>query len=474
VRRLPPLILLAFLLIPRSGVADACWDAARPLAAQGQWAAVEKTLRGFPARTRPCQLLLAEALIHQEKHTFALEILRALIEADPGDAAARAILGAALMGMGDHESLLAVAQELPATPSGDPWTGVLEHQRAAAEFRAGDARQARVRLHRLLGSPAGHIYRDEADRFLDLTWLYSYGARTNPRIDLATGIQYDSNAAFDPSDPDLSVIEDAPAAWRGWLSAAARVPILWGYRTVLQANAGAYRSFHSTALANDFNYTDFSGGLALSHRMVWGDRDAVLEVAWQSRIGFLDGGPLLPEPGFFAFIESHSGAAGFRVEAADGLLLGLTAVGGYQRYAELARNNYGAGGLLSLLWTASPVTLAFTGSGMYREADSEGYDRVEAATRLSLDVQLPWEVRIGASGGFGLNDYLNSADWFEEGPARRDTRWDTKLTLARPIAWGLGVELHGGYASRQSNVGTFAYDQWTAGINFTWEQVWPR
>lgn len=473
-RSIPPLIVLVFLLMPRGLAADECWDAARPMAERGHWAAVEKTLREFPDRSRPCELLLAEALVHQGKHTWALGILRPLIGADPSDAAARAILGAALLGMGDHESLLAVADELPDTTTGDPWTGVLEHQRAAAEFRAGDAREARIRLSRLLGSPAGHVYRDEADRFLDLTWLYSYGAKASPRIDLATGIQYDSNAAFDPSDPDLSVIEDEPTAWRGWLSAAARVPIVWGYRTVVQANAGAYRSFHSTPLANDFNYTDFSGGLTLSRRMLWGTRDAVLEVAWQSRIGFLDGGPLLPEPGFFAFIESHSGAAGFRVEAADGLHLGLTAVGGYQRYAELARNNFGGGGLLSLLWSAGPVSLAFTGSGMYREADSEGYDRVEAATRLSLDFQLPWEVRIGASGGFGYNDYLNSADWFEAGPDRRDTRWDTKLSLGRPIAWGLGVELQGGYASRQSNVGTFAYDQWTAGLNITWEYVWPR
>jgi len=472
VRTPPALILVLLLLAPVDAMAEDCWDAARPLAERSDWAAVEQTLRGFQARDRACQLLLAEALVHQSKHTWALQILRPLVEADPGDAVARGLLGAALLGMEDHESLLAVAEELPPTTPGDPWTGILEHQCAAAELRTGDARSARIRLARLLRERPEHPFRNEANRFADLTWWYGYRDRGRPTLDLATGIQYDSNATFDPADPMLSVIEDDPAAWRGWLSASGRFPLVWEARTTVMANAAAYRSFHSTAIANDFNYTDFSGGATLVHRMLWGQADASIEVAWQSRIGLLDGGPLLQEPGIFAFLENHSVAAGFRVEPTLGLLLGLTGVGGYQRFAELARNNWGGGGLLSLLWSIGIFDLAFTGSGIYREAVSEGYDRYELATRITLNFRLPWEVRLGASGGFGYDDYLDSADWFETGPRRRDTRWDARASLGRPIAAGFGIEVHGGYGERHSTVGTLAYDHWTAGLTLSWSHSW--
>ncbi len=374
--------------------------------------------------------------------------------------------------MGDHESLVALAKESPPTAPGDPWTGVLEHQRAAAELRTGDSREARLRLARVLRERPRHPFREEAIRFMDMTWWHGYRARAWPTLDLTTGIQYDSNAAFDPTDPRLSVIEDDPAAWRGWLSASGRMPLIWEARTVLMGNVSAYRSFHSTALTNDFNYTDFSGGATLIHRMLWGTADASIEVGWQSRIGFLDGGPLLPEPEIFAFLENHSFAAGFRVEAAKGFLLGFSGVGGYQRFAELARNNWGGGGLLTIFWTSRIVDLAFTGSGIYREAESGGYDRYELATRLTLSFRLPWEIRLGGSAGFGYDDYLDSADWFESGPRRRDTRWDARATLGRPIAAGFGVELHGGYGERRSTVGTFAFDRWTAGLTLSWSHSW--
>ncbi|MFH1529614.1 MAG: hypothetical protein ABIK09_02645 [Pseudomonadota bacterium] len=465
-------ILVLLLLAPADALAEDCWDAARPFAEKNDWAAVEKTLRGFPARDRACQLLLAEAQIHQGKHTWALQILRLLVEADPRDAVARGLLGAALLGMGDHESLLEVARELPPTTPGDPWTGILEHQRAAAELRTGDAHTARLRLTRVLRERPLHPFRDEANRFLGLAWWYDYRDRGQPTLDLATGFQYDSNAAFDPDDPLLSVVEGDPAAWRGWLSASGRIPLVWEPRTVVTANASAYRSFHSTAIANDFNYTDVSGGATLVHRMLWGQADASIEVAWLSRIGLLDGGPLLPEPRIFAFLENHSFAAGFRVEPAAGVLLGFTGVGGYQRFAELARNNLGGGGLLSLLWSVGVVDLAFTGSGIYREAESEGYDRYELATRLTVSLRLPWEVRLGASGGLGHDDYLDSAGWFEAGSRRRDTRWDARATLGRPIAAGFGVEVHGGYGERRSTVGAFAYDHWTAGLTLSWSHAW--
>ena len=471
-RRTLTLLLIVLVLAPPGASAEECWDAARPLAERSDWAGVETVLRGFPVRNRPCQLLLAEALVHQEKYTWALDVLRPLVEADPRDAAARGILGAALLGMGDHEGVLALAEESPPTTPGDPWTGVLEHHRAAAEFRVGDARSARRRLARLLQERPNHPFRADAARTADLSWRYDYGDRGAPRLDVAAGLQYDSNAAFEPVDPRLSVIEGDPGALRGWMSASGRIPLVWEPRTLITANGSAYRSFHSTAIANDFNYTDFTGGATLVHRMLWGDADASIEVAWQSRIGLLDGGPLLPEPGVFAFLENHSVAAGFRVEPSAGFLLGLTALGGYQRFAELPRNNWGGGGLLSLLWTAGILDLSLGTSGIYREAEGEGYDRYELAARLTVGLQLPWELRLGGSAGFGHDDYLGSADWFEVGPRRRDTRWDARASIGRPIAWGLGVELSGGYGERRSTVGTFAYDHWTAGLTLSWGVPW--
>lgn len=466
------LLLIPFLLAPRSASAEDCWDTARPIAMAGDWARVERTLRDRDDRDRACDLLLGEALVHQGKHTWAIQLLRPIIAADPANGAARAILGAAILGLGDHEGLLAAVDDLPPTAPEDPWTGVLEHQRAVAEFRAGKDRAARLRLARLLRERPGHHYRDEADRYLDLTWLYRYGDRNRAQLGVSTGIQYDSNAIFDPEDPRGSVIEGDPAALRGWLSASGRLPLLWGTRTLIAANAAAYRSFHSTAVANDFNYTDFSGGATVTHRMLWGQSDAAIELAWQSRIGLLDGGPLLPEPRTFAFLENHSLAAGFRLEPAEGLLLGLTGVGGYQRFAELPRNNWAGGGLLSILWTVGPADLLLSGSGLYREATGEGYDGVELAARLSLGFRLPWEVRIQGSGSAGYDDYLDSADWFEQGPRRVDTRWDVRLGLGRPIAAGFGLELQAGYAQRLSTVRAFAYDHWTAGVELTWGYPW--
>ena len=464
--------LAVLLLAPRSAAAEDCWDTARPFAAAGDWARVEHTLRDRDDRDRACDLLLAEALVHQGKHTWAIQLLRPIIAADPASGAARTILGAAILGLGDHEGLLAAANELPPTAPEDPWTGVLEHQRAAAEFRVGEDRAARLRLARLLRERPLHPYRDEADRYLDLTWLYRYGDRPRAQFNASAGIQYDSNAAFEPDQARASVIEGDPAAWRGWLSASGRVPLLRGARTVVAANATAYRSFHSTAISNDFNYTDFSGGATLTHRMLWGQTDAALDLAWQSRIGLLDGGPLLPEPRVFAFLENHSLAAGFHLEPAEGLLVGLTGVGGYQQFAELPRNNWAGGGLLSILWTVGPADLVLSGSGLYREATGDGYDRYELTARLNLEFRLPWEVRVGGSGGFGYDDYLDSADWFEQGPRRVDTRWDVRLTLGRPIAAGFGLGLQGGYAQRLSTVGTFGYDHWTAGVELTWGYPW--
>ncbi|MBM4373277.1 MAG: hypothetical protein FJ098_16595 [Deltaproteobacteria bacterium] len=466
------LLAVLALLAPWSARATECWDAARGAAEAGEWAAVEAALRPRTDRDRLCDLLLAEALVHQGKHTWAIPILQPLLAAEPRDSAARAILGAALMGMGDDDGLLSLGADLPPVPLDDPWWGVLEHQAGVAELRAGRDREARRRLGRLLASRPGHPFRDAAEAYLDLAWETGYRERAALRLDTSAGLQYDSNAAFEPLDGRLSPIQGSPAAWRGWLSAALRVPVYRGPRTTLGVNGAAYRSFHSTPAANDFNYTDFSGGAVLSRRMRWGDADASLEVAWQSRAGFLDGGPLLPEPGFFAFLENHSLAAGFRVEPSGELALALTGVGGYQRYAELARNNLAGGGLLSLLWTPSPVDLSFTASGIRREASGRGYDRYELSSRLTLGVALPWEVRISVSGGAGYDDYTGSAGWFEAGPRRRDTRWEVRGALARPIVRGLGVELQSGWTRRDSNVGTFAWERWTAGLMLTWGYPW--
>ncbi len=423
-----------------------------------------------------CRAALAEVYIRNGNHFWALTSLTeakadAGSEIGQGDQDALALLTCvALAGSGQWEDAGSWCLD---TDGAGGRSAQARYYGGISAFRSGDDRRAISALdsEALAGLPP--VMRESAAAFRTLAFGRLMGARPGLLVAAGAGAGYDSNALMAPEDRALVGLTGEPAAFKTsvWGTMGFQPRNLGRY--VLDFDGSVFRSFHHASPADSINATDLSASAAVRRFGLWTRGRVALELKYNYRLTFLDGGPATLQDELFGFLEAHTVSLGPSIWKDGGGAFSLRYTGSYQRFAELARNGIGNAVALGeefalaegLSLTLAQSATLFAGTGPYsRYGGSVG-------TFLAWQPLPRWV--FAARGTVQYDDYHGSQGYFDSATRRIDWPWAARGEVYFDIGAGVMAGVFGGGSGRSSNIASLDYAKWEAGLtlNFSREGI---
>lgn len=350
-----------------------------------------------------------------------------------------ALLGLALVEQGRDEDALALLDPPGGVPA--PRTEEDADPAALRALVVGRARLVGGRVHEALGAFAAvdphtldpHL-RAAADDLLAIALEADNPEPGWVSASAAAGVEYDSNALYDPDLPEAH--GDSPAAGRTFVRAAVSLrPWNTGAHR-LAGDAGFFRSFHfGNEDARQLDLTEVTGTVRYAHRFVRGTVDHTVQIRYLFALDLLEGGALLPDPERFVFLESHGAEAGWTLRPADWLETRVTYTLQRRLFAEMARdawlNQLALG--QTILLADGRLRLGVDLSGRIDTAERPRYDLGGALVGVRVAGRVPWGLELYARASYTHLRHPNSAGRFDA--ARPDT---VRTDRVVDVAGGLG------------------------------------
>jgi hypothetical protein len=357
------------------------------------WAA--RTLAPAPPADRPELAARRDALLGL-----------ALVETDRGDDALRLLAPAeesAEESAGEGGAADGPAAAAARDPELAAWRALVLGRAQLGAGRVHDALRSLARVDRF--SPDGRL-RDAADDLRDLAFT-----ATDPEPDLvsasaATGVEFDSNALF---DPDEGAPASRVAAGRSFVRAALTLrPVRTGAHR-LAGDASFFRSLHfGNDEARQLDLTEVAASLRWAWRFALGATDNTVQLRYLFALDLLEGGALLPEPDRFVFLESHGGEASWLAAPTDTLELRLSYTFQRRLFAEQVRDAWlhQLTGSQTLLLADGRVRLTTDLAVRLDDADGQRYDLAGLLLGARAAVRIPWELEVFARASYAWHDYF--------------------------------------------------------------------
>ena len=397
--------------------------------------------------------------------------LRTLQPAPPPDSPAeltarrRALLALALADSGRGEEaldLLGPTRDAARGERDGEAPALARIARGKAELAAGEVRRARLSFARVRGSPFPWLD-DIAEELVGITLEADRPARPFYAASAAVGVEYDSNALYEPRTGEPTGHGSA-AAGRAFVRAALTLRAIDTARHLLAGDASFSRSFHfANENARQLDLTDFSGALRYAFRFVGGDADHTISLRYLFALSWLEGGSLLPDTERFIFLENHSGELGWTVSPADELRTQLTYLFQRRTFAEMARDAWVHQLTFSqtVLLADGAVRLSADLGLRFDDADADRYDLWGVSVGARVAAQLGAGIEGFGGVSYAFRDHYDSVCDFGAPPPeaeRQDRVISADLGLGRLFFDGhLSLSLQYRYDRHASTAPTFDY-----------------
>ncbi len=438
----------------------AALEAGAPAEALRPAAQLARLQRGAPAtpaaahERREAHLLFARVALAAGNLPVAVREARNVLQLHPDDVAARAIAGTALWRLGQpDEALGAYAEACDIEPS------LCAVRRSLEAIHALQLEQ-HDRALQLAPDDAPYGYA-EVNRSVRRAALRATGGEPLLWVQAWTTGGYDSNAIYDPEEPDLSAADEQAAALLEIGASAALTPLRLGGHS-LGGEISARRTEYFGDTADDFDALGVDAAARYRLRFVGAGRQAV-ETAYLFSLLTFDGGPLTGEADTHVFVERHGGLLRWTLAHTADEQTWIEARGGWEGYRDVRR--VGARWRLTVgessFWLDGRLKLYLSARGGLDQAELDLYDAWSAGALAGVSTLLPASVGAALRLDYGYRDYHASGDLDVWPEARTDHALSARLSVSRPLCAGLSVELAGGVVRNVSSVPLFDYTKLT-------------
>jgi Flp pilus assembly protein TadD len=450
-------------LATAEGLAEAHHGRGLALSALGRWeeatAALERAAELDPAAPR-VHLDLALAYLARDELFWAADELALAEEAAPDDLRVAFERGRVLLQLEELEA----ARELLGKAAADPELA------SRARFylglvlaQLGETEAAQVELgqvaERAPGTPHAAAAAALADELMQREWEL---------LPLLTGFvsvggQYDSNVILEPDDAEHRPGSDAGGLLlRGALTLApisTPAHLLFG-----TLNVG--RTFHFADPAEQFSLTTGAGTAGYRYRFAAAGLTHALQASYRYDLGFLDGGSLTDDPGFYAWREAHGGTLRWALDEGDRWSTFVETAYRYSSFADMRRDAHVLTGRVgqNLAFADQRVKLLLALGGRWDEARGRGYDLWGLDATVALSALGPWELEFLGLLRYEHQDHYDSAYYSGWGGGRVDDALTSTVAVGRMVWEFIGLEVSWSHTEHFSTTGTFDYSRDLAGL----------
>ena len=417
-------------------------------------AALERAAELDPAAPR-VHLDLALAYLARDELFWAADELELAEQAAPEDLRVAFERGRVLLQLGELEA----ARQLLAKAAADPELAPrARYYLGLALARAGETEAARVELaqaaERGPGTPHAEAALSVADELLQREW---------DLLPLFTGFvsvggQYDSNVILEPDDAEHRPGSDAGGLLlRGALTLAP----LSTPAHLLFGTLSASRTFHFADPADQFSLTAAGGTVGYRYRFAAAGLTHALQASYRYDLGFLDGGSLTDDPGFYAWREAHGGALRWSLDEGDRWSTFLETVYRYSTFADMRRDAHvltaRVGQNMAFVDQRLKLLVAF--GGRFDDARGRGYDLWGLDATVALSALGPWELEFLALLRYEHQDHYDSTYYSGWGSGRIDDALTSTVAVGRMVWEFIGVEVSWSHTEHFSTTGAFDYSR---------------
>ena len=280
---------------------------------------------------------------------------------------------------------------------------------------------------------------------------------------LSVGGQYDSNVILDPDEA-----EGRPGAAAGGL-------VLRGALTLAPVSTPAHLLFGSLSASRTFNFADPAGQFDLTtaagatgyrYRFAAGGLAHAFQISYRYDIGFLDGGPLTDDPGFYTYREAHGGNLRWALDEGDDWTTFVEAGYKYAAFADMRRDAHVIAGRLgqTIAFVSGRLKLLFVLGGRFDDARGRGYDLWDVDLLFGISGLGPWSLEFLGVLRYEHQDHFDSTYYSGWGAERVDDSIAATLAVGRPIWEFLAAEVSWTHTEHLSTAGAFDYRRDVAGL----------